>query len=80
MTRETLVRTCPVCHRPMWQKHAEVCTGPRECRATGCTNSGSHGGLCDTHYHEDRMERCDCPAGARHLPACPVAYWPEDAA
>lgn len=28
MTRETLIRTCPVCERPMWQKHAETCSGP----------------------------------------------------
>lgn len=85
MTSLTLPRgdypRCPDCGQTIINPggHAERCTGPRVCRATGCTNSGSHGGLCRVHYDEDRAAECSCEPGW-HEPGCELAYWPEDAA
>lgn len=73
-----LTETCPACQRPVGPKHAELCTGPRQCRVPSCTNHARHGGLCGPHYDEDQ-EGCDCPPGAWHLRDCPKAYWPEGA-
>jgi len=62
--RETVVRICPECRQPMWQKHMEVCPGPMQ-------------RVAPPPEHEPD---CGCPPGAWHLRTCKAAYWPEDAA
>lgn len=53
-------RLCPLCLRPMYQKHAETCSGPAQ-------------RIADPPVRDD--PGCDCGPGFHQYP-CPVAYWP----
>ena len=48
------VRTCPDCHRPMWQKHLETCAGPIQRIAPAPA----------------REPECGCGPGMFHRPDC----------
>lgn len=56
--RQTLTRICPLCERPMWQKHAEVCVGAPSQR------------IADP-PERDPGHECDCNGGGMHEPDCP---------
>lgn len=89
--KTTVVRPCPLCGQPMWQKHMEVCTGalskgeeasvePGRTDADAAALPVGGARVAALGVPSSSESACFCPPGWRHLPDCPEVTGGNEAA